>query len=724
MSVDDDLSEWSPSLHNEAEALAVESAIRAAINTAMNVIRSACSRRVREYQSMVADRDREIGRLEEKLAEGDSEVRLLSLELDWRHTEDELSGPITSNAREINHGEHVNSSNNESVGAAAPMQISPKCHDTVEAFPHQHNQMEKPSWEGGGAAGDQPFGCIASLVKEESSDLETDIKWEACEGSLLHQQEGQHGAEYMHKEKPAKEAMEDDIASLIKEALSRTTPATLQPMVDAFQDVGVEAVDSMKPIQMDDLTSVLEPIQTHVEGVFSAQSDASHSNMEDFPSSSQTLVETLRVTTRRGRPSSSRSSLGSLISSPSNRECSSSCRQLGNDWHYRFQVPWNTLPAILRKKLDNRERPTAKERRETIRIIAAKVLSVCKNPLKRHLEEVARKMVLAYPTSFRDIMEDEVVGSGYDSLTKQLQCRVDNCNRKRTLSKQKSTPGVSSNVAKGRKRRRDSYGCIEWESGPVNVEAQLKKKRGMQKMFLENERNAKRIEQLMSDTFVSQRNDIRSGKDTRALKEEWPYLFSLVGMKAHFKILTGVDLDEGFEEAMATKFARVRDYFQSSGAARQRAELLAGGGGPCGAVLMLLSHFKEDFARMFHMSDKTWITDEVRTERLPPTPCIVACGASPMSAAAFMVAVDQEVIIEDLASFTDALVGMFVCYYVFNLQYPAELGATMEFLQRCIFKINPDKGSKVEYQENKRSNAVNPKVLTLITRISDFEWSA
>lgn len=57
-----------------------------------------------------------------------------------------------------------------------------------------------------------------------------------------------------------------------------------------------------------------------------------------------------------------------------------------------------------------------------------------------------------------------------------------------------------------------------------------------------------------------------------------------------------------------------------------------------------------------------------------------------MSAAAFMVAVDQEVIIEDLASFTDALVGMFVCYYVFNLQYPAELGATMEFLQRwmCI----------------------------------------
>ncbi|RXN21987.1 hypothetical protein ROHU_023871 [Labeo rohita] len=65
---------------------------------------------------------------------------------------------------------------------------------------------------------------------------------------------------------------------------------------------------------------------------------------------------------------------------------------------------------------------------------------------------------------------------------------------------------------------------------------------------------------------------------------------------------------------------------------------------------------------------------------------------------------------------------MFICYYIFNMHYSVELGATLEFLQRCIFKINPEKGSKVERLEKKRSNAVNPKVLTLITRISEFEW--
>lgn len=45
------------------------------------------------------------------------------------------------------------------------------------------------------------------------------------------------------------------------------------------------------------------------------------------------------------------------------------------------------------------------------------------------------------------------------------------------------------------------------------------------------------------------------------------------------------------------------------------------------------------------------------------------------------------------------------------------------FMSGCIVKINPDKGSKVECQEKKKSNAVNPKVLTLINRIAEFEWS-
>ena len=141
------------------------------------------------------------------------------------------------------------------------------------------------------------------------------------------------------------------------------------------------------------------------------------------------------------------------------------------------------LPAVVRKKLDNQERPTARERREVICIITAEILATCKTPAKKHLRKVARKMVLEYPKSFKDIIEGEVVGSGYDSLTKQLQCRVDNYNRNEKLrrSKKKIISDDIGTVSENKKQRKDSYGCIQWESAPVNVEAQMNKKKKCKK---------------------------------------------------------------------------------------------------------------------------------------------------------------------------------------------------------------------------------------------------
>ncbi|XP_073341502.1 uncharacterized protein [Pagrus major] len=193
-----------PDLHTEDETLAIEHAIRAAINTVMDVIYSACNRRVQEYQRMVADRDTEIRRLEGKLEKSESELKMLRLEVGRRQPEDELSCPTTSRERERSSGEAVKSSSNEhcAVGAEPPTQFSPKCHDSTEAFPHQHAQPEKHSWEGEGATAG--FGCLTPLVKEEPSDLETVIKWEVCEGILLDQPQGERGAEYQHKEKPAR----------------------------------------------------------------------------------------------------------------------------------------------------------------------------------------------------------------------------------------------------------------------------------------------------------------------------------------------------------------------------------------------------------------------------------------------------------------------------------------------------------------------------------------
>ncbi|KAG7277079.1 hypothetical protein CRUP_031292 [Coryphaenoides rupestris] len=71
---------------------------------------------------------------------------------------------------------------------------------------------------------------------------------------------------------------------------------------------------------------------------------------------------------------------------------------------------------------------------------------------------------------------------------------------------------------------------------------------------------------------------------------------------------------------------------------------------------------------------------------------------SPLKAKAYMVAVNKVVISERLSTFVEALHMMFYSYYIHNMDYPVEIWATMEFLQRCINKLNPKPAWKVEGQ--------------------------
>ncbi|KAI4804777.1 hypothetical protein KUCAC02_026393 [Chaenocephalus aceratus] len=148
-------------------------------------------------------------------------------------------------------------------------------------------------------------------------------------------------------------------------------------------------------------------------------------------------------------------------------------------------------------------------------------------------------------------------------------------------------------------------------------------------MHITRSKDTKRIEKKMVATFYTQRNDIIKGMETPVLLRDWPYLFEMCGMMAHFKELT---------------------------------------------------------------------------------------------AGHFMVAVDQTIVNGSVPNVVDALTLMFAAYYCLNISYPTELGGTLEFLQRCLFKINPDKGTTVERKASKKQQSVNPKVLSLITNIADFEW--
>lgn len=306
-----------------------------------------------------------------------------------------------------------------------------------------------------------------------------------------------------------------------------------------------------------------------------------------------------------------------------------------NNWHYRFEIPWMQIPSNTRKLLDKEKRPSPAERREIIRILVAEVLGVCKKPGKRHINEIARKVVNRYPKSFRDEIEGQVVGTGYDSLAKQMISRIDNYRRLQSPPARKRLC-VDHSPDNSKRERRDDYGCInhdpELPAGESQV-SQRGKQEELLKMFQNKDKNVKKIERLMIETFPSQRRALLSAlKETKEILDEWPYLCKETGIKIHFKELTGVQIDETFDQCAAAKFKRILRYFQfiqtepSSREGSILCQILDGVDEPSAAVLLLLAHFKEQQDKLFVCVDDTAIAMDVDTTKLPWTPCIVVCG--------------------------------------------------------------------------------------------------
>ena len=312
-------------------------------------------------------------------------------------------------------------------------------------------------------------------------------------------------------------------------------------------------------------------------------------------------------------------------------------RPVDNDWHYNFPIPWNKMPTEVMGKLNNKERPMKGERLQMIKLIISEILTVCPLPGKKHLSEVARKMVATYPSSFQDVIEGEVVGSGYDSLTKQLVSRVDNLKRGITNLGQKrlQVSGASEDEAPKRLRL-DSYGCVNWlpnrlPPGETN-ESQKLQQEELKKMFFSNSRDTKNIQKKMATTFFSQRKDITSGAEVADLEREWPYLFEPHGMRNHFKELTGVDVTK---EATESKSQRVVSFLKSFEKINKTEDILADmemakqkhlEANLPASLLLLLRHFNEDEDQMFHKVDEVCLASEVDCAKLPRTPCIIACG--------------------------------------------------------------------------------------------------
>ncbi|KAK4320807.1 hypothetical protein Pmani_008346 [Petrolisthes manimaculis] len=117
-------------------------------------------------------------------------------------------------------------------------------------------------------------------------------------------------------------------------------------------------------------------------------------------------------------------------------------------------------------------------------------------------------------------------------------------------------------------------------------------------------------------------------------------------------------------------------------------------------ISSVITHFKDNEASVFQVVE-TPRSDYDLERQLVNTPCLIAVGTSLLMADRFMLSIDGVIINNNITNFRVALVMLFSSYYIFNIQYPSDAEATLEFIQRCMVGINPDRGHKAEKKKNR-----------------------
>lgn len=308
-------------------------------------------------------------------------------------------------------------------------------------------------------------------------------------------------------------------------------------------------------------------------------------------------------------------------------------------------IPWGQFPEALTQALERERRPNPSLRKEMVRIVVREMMKVTMSLSKKNAVDVARKLVAKYPKSLQDVIEGDIIGTGWGSLAKQIQNRIENVKRPTTpkIRKRKSNDSDTDEVPPEKRAAiQDTYGCIRWHVKfmPLGetAESQQQKKDELKKLFSQNEQSPGPLKMLMKSTFYSQRQDVNQGKDMKYLQVNWPYWFHEIGMNVHFNELTGVDLKETFLKNVEQKGERLLHFMKTVAVnkskrfyqAATKLQMMMGEQAistqVTEMVLLLLAYFDERDDVMFHYVEDTCLAGEVVMERVPLTPTIVVCG--------------------------------------------------------------------------------------------------
>ncbi|XP_072144637.1 uncharacterized protein [Dermacentor andersoni] len=104
---------------------------------------------------------------------------------------------------------------------------------------------------------------------------------------------------------------------------------------------------------------------------------------------------------------------------------------------------------------------------------------------------------------------------------------------------------------------------------------------------------------------------------------------------------------------------------------------------------------------------------------MPLTPIICMKGPGLFEAEMFTVCVDGVAILTTRRA--AAFKVMFLLYFVLNIEYPPEVALTLEFVQRAIAGINPERSTKAR-RTSKKQYCLSPTVAALANALDQYKF--
>ena len=245
-------------------------------------------------------------------------------------------------------------------------------------------------------------------------------------------------------------------------------------------------------------------------------------------------------------------------------------------WINDYKIPWNKFPKSLLHACTGKSRPKPRERREMVRILCDDIRGYTTVPGRKNLARIAQMMVAKYKDSFCDLAGDCVIGSGYESLLKQMEERIANLNRKsgKDLVKLNICSDDEDSEPKSKSRKtvtHDSYGCVNWQPPALpsseSMETQKSKQDWLIEEFRKKEQDKKKVLLFMEKTYTSQRlfiNKNTQDNPVGEVKDKWPFLFQKDCMLLHFELLMGFKLQEVFNQSLEKKAKVTWEYLRQN----------------------------------------------------------------------------------------------------------------------------------------------------------------